>query len=437
MKNKLKYLVKYNLKKKFSSKTFKIVNILLLLLIPLVLNVDKVIEKFGGDFDKPTNIYVIDAVGVYDILKNTYESGNSLITNSNVEFSKTNENMQELESKIKKDESKDIIISLTKSKENIFAAEVVSFEYIDTILYQSLINSLNNTKINIALSKSDIDMKKLQSIYKEVTVDRILLNRDLDKNDEFITTLSSIIIPVFIIPFFFLIILVVQFIGAEINEEKSSKSMEIIISSVSPKTHFLSKIIATNVFVLLQGVALIIYAAVGIILRSKFTGVSFINSFGINTSDMIKSFMDSDVFINLLRAIPLVILVLILSFVVYSLLAGILASMTTSIEDYQQLQTPIMLVLLSGYYLSMFLEMYDSSIFIKIVSYIPFVSAILAPALFIVGQTMVVDILITIVMLIITCFILIKYGLKIYKVGILNYSSSKLWKKMFNAVKEK
>ena len=30
----------------------------------------------------------------------------------------------------------------------------------------------------------------------------------------------------------------VSMIGAEINEEKTSKSMEIIISSVSPKIHF-------------------------------------------------------------------------------------------------------------------------------------------------------------------------------------------------------
>ena len=35
-----------------------------------------------------------------------------------------------------------------------------------------------------------------------------------------------------------------------------------------------------------------------------------------------------------------------------------------------------------------------------------------------------------------TIFLLIKYGLKIYKVGILNYSSKGLWKKMFKALKE-
>ena len=36
---------------------------------------------------------------------------------------------------------------------------------------------------------------------------------------------------------------------------------------------------------------------------------------------------------------------IILTFVAYSLLAGILASMTTNVEDFQQLQTPIVIIL--------------------------------------------------------------------------------------------
>ena len=33
-------------------------------------------------------------------------------------------------------------------------------------------------------------------------------------------------------------------------------------------------------------------------------------------------------------------------------------------------------------------------------------------------------------------YVLIKYGLRIYKVGILNYSETDLWKKMFKAIKQ-
>ena len=49
-----------------------------------------------------------------------------------------------------------------------------------------------------------------------------------------------------------LIIFLVQMIGAEVNEEKTTKSMEIIISNVSPKTHFLSKVLSSNLFVIIQ-----------------------------------------------------------------------------------------------------------------------------------------------------------------------------------------
>jgi ABC-2 type transport system permease protein len=147
-------------------------------------------------------------------------------------------------------------------------------------------------------------------------------------------------------------------------------------------------------------------------------------------------FLHSDIFKNILQSIPFILVIFLLSFIAYSLLAGILASMTTSIEDYQQIQAPLSIIMVVGYYLAIFSALYDSSLFIKIFSYIPFMSAIIAPSLLLMGQYTLTDMLISIVLLLGTNFILIRYGLKIYKVGILNYSSSKLWKKMIKAVKE-
>ena len=40
------------------------------------------------------------------------------------------------------------------------------------------------------------------------------------------------------------------------------------------------------------------------------------------------------------------------------------------------------------------------------------------------------------VLTILVIYLLIKYGLKIYKAGILNYSSTGLWKKMYKALKD-
>ena len=139
---------------------------------------------------------------------------------------------------------------------------------------------------------------------------------------------------------------------------------------------------------------------------------------------------------KLIYILPLALILMLLTFLAYSLLAGILASMTTNTEDFQQLQTPIMIISLIGYYLAMMAGVFKGSLFIKIISFIPFISAILSPSLLVLGQIGILEIIISIIITIITIWLLIKYGLKIYKVGILNYSSKDLWKKMWKALKD-
>ena len=57
---------------------------------------------------------------------------------------------------------------------------------------------------------------------------------------------------------------------------------------------------------------------------------------------------------------------MILTFIGYSLVAGILASMSTNAEDYQQVQVPIVIVLLLGYYLSIIAGIFKGAFFIKV-----------------------------------------------------------------------
>ena len=114
---------------------------------------------------------------------------------------------------------------------------------------------------------------------------------------------------------------------------------------------------------------------------------------------------------------------MLLTFVAYSLLAGILASMSTNAEDYQQVQVPIVIVLLLGYYLSIMAGMFKGALFIKVLSFVPFISAILSPSLLVMGQIGVIEVLISVVLMIVTIYLLIKYGLRVYKVGILSMIS--------------
>ena len=114
MKNKFKFLLKDSLKKKISTKAFKIINVLLLLIIVAVINIDSVIKFFGGDFDEEVNIYVVDEVGVYDEFKSVMdESYLDILDNYNSKVSKSDKSLDELESYIIEEETKDIIINIT------------------------------------------------------------------------------------------------------------------------------------------------------------------------------------------------------------------------------------------------------------------------------------------------------------------------------------
>ena len=243
------------------------------------------------------------------------------------------------------------------------------------------------------------------------------------------------VFPIIILPFFMLTIFLVQMIGAEVNDEKTTRGMEIIISNVSPKTHFFSKVIAGNLFVILQGILLFVYALIGMLIRKLVGGNEIVGGVGTEVGNIVSSLMESSFGEQLIYIIPLTLVLMLVTFLAYSLLAGILASMTTNTEDFQQLQTPIMIISLVGYYLAMVAGMFEGSLLIKILSFIPFISAILSPSLLVLGQIGIIEVVISIILVVITVFLLIKYGLRIYKVGILNYSSKNLWKKMFKALK--
>lgn len=446
MKNKFKFLTKDSIKKKVSTKSFKITNLVLLIIIVALTNLDSIVKFFGGDFDEVVHVYVVDEVGVYDEFKKTVDNSFlNILDNYNASIEKSSDSVDDLKKEIIDKESSDIIINITNidnpTYEKMFNVDFISYDYVDTVLYQNILTALNSTKVNLAMKKANIDQEILDKVNAGVEVNRILLDENLNENEELMEKIGSIITIAFILPFFILIVLIVQMIGAEINEEKSTKSMEVIISSVSPEVHFISKLISANVFAILQGLLLILYTVIGGVIRVLTTGglAQSVNGIGeLNSvSQYINLFIKSDIASRLVNGIPFFVLLIILSFVAYSLLIGILASVTTSMEDYNQIQTPVMIFLMVGYYLAIIASIYQGATFIKVMSLIPFISGILAPVTYTLGEIELWHMGVSIGLLLLVCYLLYKYGIKVYKAGILNYSSSKLWTKIFKSLKDK
>ena len=437
MKNKLWYLMNNSLKRKIKTKWFVIVNVLLALLIVGVINIDSVIKLFGGDFNKKQDIYIIDNTNIsYDFLNEQLINNEKTINGNSESSYKIKKYKKDIDNAKKEVEKNNdlIIIEINKDDNNIIKAKLISESLIDTIDYQIILTSLNNLKTSLTITSLGLTEEEISKIYSDVDIDRQILNENEKSTDESMQMITTTVFPILILPFFMLSLFLIQMIGAEVNDEKTTRGMEIIISNVSPKVHFFSKVIAGNLFVLIQGFFLLIYGGIGLLVRYKING-AIMTGVGKEIGNILTNFLGNGLIDKLLYIIPLTFLSMILTFIAYSLIAGILASVTTNTEDFQQVQTPIIIISLIGYYLAMMAGVFKGALFIRILSYIPLFSAILAPSLLMLGQISIIDVIISIFILIITNILLIKYGLRIYKIGILNYSSKNLWKKMFKAAK--
>lgn len=437
MKSKLNFLIGVSLKRKIKTKWFVAANILLFVVIAGIINIDHIINLFGGDFNSLQKLYVIDNTNnSYDLFKSQIELNDTNLTSDeelSFEIIKYEKSKDDALKEIEKDNG--YIIVFYNDDINTLSATLISNGYIDTIDYQVIATSINNTKVALAIEESNISAEELGKIYETVDIKREILDESKKTEEESMNMIMTTVFPFLILPFFMLSIFLVQMIGAEVNDEKTTRGMEIIISNVSPKTHFFAKVIAGNLFVLLQGIILVLYVLLGLLIRKVIGGGTIMGGISTEIASMLDSSLSFGLGDKLIYVIPITLLLMILTFIAYSLLAGILAAMTTNIEDFQQLQTPIMVISIIGYSLSTMAGVFNGSLFIKVFSYIPFISAILSPSLLMLGQIGIIDILISLIFIIVTIYLLIKYGLRIYKVGILNYSSKNLWKKMFKAMK--
>lgn len=430
MKNKAWFLIKQSLKKKMDTKWFKIVNVLICLLLIGVINIDKIINVFGGDFKDTVNIYL---TGDNNYLEgfNAYFLTNKKILNDErtYEITYSTDSVDTLKEKIA--DTNDIVVNINLDSTEYLKADIISYNKIDTITYNLLSASLTGMKTSMALNYNGLSSEEMAKITSPISINRVVTNEKEITASEDATNMSLI---VFLVPFFMLIVLLVQMIGAEINDEKTTRGMEIIISNVPAKVHLLTKITSSSIFVILQSLLLFTYSIIGILIHS---GLSLGSGKSNIIGSLVESLKISGTFDILLKGAPILIIIFLLSFFIYATLAGVLASMTTSAEDFQQLQTPLMIVLMLGYYIGIMASAFKGSIFIRIISYLPFLSSMVAPITYILGETSLIDLVISALILFISCLVLFKYGIRVYKVGILNYSSKDLWKKVFQSLKIK
>ena len=228
MRSKLDYLITLSLKRKMKTKWFLITNILVAILIIGLINIDSIITLFGGDFNKKTKLYVIDNTNeAYELFKTELDNSSKLLNEESgyevYRYDKTIDYaMEELK---EKDNYDNYYLEFSYLDDYSLKVKLVTKEYIDIYDTQILNNALNNTKVSLSISHSNISIEELNKIYEPVNVDRVYLDEKKNSAEENMEMIMSSVFPIIILPVFMLIVFLVQMIGAEINEEKPIMSI--------------------------------------------------------------------------------------------------------------------------------------------------------------------------------------------------------------------
>ena len=426
--NNLWFLVGSSLKKKIKSKWFIGINLVIFLLIFFTFHISDIIMAFGGDYKEERKIVVLDKAFVYPKFEELMKQEESFDITYPISY--LSSSLEEALQLVRKDSSV-ILVEILRDEYHYIKSTIYSSSNVATITKIAINNTLNTIKKEIAISELGLSEEVLSKIYDGVPLSYQLLDFDSNETREDTSNvIVSVVVLVFIMISFFIIIHLVQMVGAEINDEKTNKTMEIIISDVPPKIHFLSKLFSSMFFNMIQVGLFGVYGFVSTITRSSQTNSSFIY-------EILNTVMTKEVVQSIVSILPVLGVFFIITLLTYAMLSAILASVTTNIDDFQQLQTPLMLLVSLGLYLSIFAMIFEGSFLVKAFSYVPLLSFMLSPTLYFLNQISMTSLILSIIVSIVFMFLVYHFGIRIYQMGILNYSGDHLWSKMWKALKNR
>lgn len=429
MKSKLRYLISYNLKKNIKSKAFIVSNVIMLIILVLILNLDVIMKKVGG-----TKNYTLYVKSESELIKESFKAIYSK-ENDDVKIKNYEKSIDNFKDEIKNSKDKKVwLLEIKEDSKDLIRANIYSKYGVQDRDYQGISKSLNNLKTAMVLKNLNISSEDYKRLYTPVQLKTMETNTSKDTKNKIV---GAIVFPLFVLPVFFLVVMVVNFVGASINEEKNTKAMEVIISCVDFKTHFKSKIYSANLFVLVQLLSFIVMFLISNIVRYLLTGETLFSR-SIDGITIKKAFLlIKETSPEFLWSLPIFLGILVLTIFAYSVITSVFAAMTSSQEDYQKVIGPIMTTIMVGYYLSIMIPLFGEGTFLKIFGYIPLTSALVAPGLYAAGMFNIISLIISLLLLIIFIVVIMHYGSRAYKVGILNYESKDIFKKIFRAVGEK
>ena len=348
-------------------------------------------------------------------------------------------------------------ISALNSQTRDVNAEVFSSKPLGIDMTETMSNRINKAVEDYRIASYGIE--GLESIMKEVKADVKLRSYTLDEEGKETVSESAVFMMVSMILGIIIYMFIAIFGGmvmSSVIEEKASRVVEVLISSVKATDLMFGKIIGIALVALTQFFLWIvltfaIIAGVGVI-----SGGAILDSADpaamVEMSGMSAEQMEAitaaasepegmEVIFSTLRSMPVAeilicfVIFFVFGYMLYASLFSAIGSGAESEGDTQQLQIPITIPLLLGFFIAIYAFKAPDSSLVLWGSMIPFTSPIVMLARLPFGVP-VWQILLSVVLLVATTGVLAWASAKIYRVGILMFGKKTTWKDLWKWFKQ-
>lgn len=389
---------------KIKSKSFIFTTLITLLFMYAFFNFDRLINYFQKNED--FSVIVSDRTGE---LYEQFEANLAHI-NDNIHLQPFHGTDEEGIEKIENKEANGFLV-IDYDSEGLPKGTYRALTIVEQTVPMQLEQALQNVKQMMLTQQLNISNEQMAKIFYPVFFEKIAIAKGAKSERELNQARVFVYFLLFII--YFTVILFGNMIATEIAIEKSSRVMEILISSSSPLQQMFGKIFGIALLGLTQYLFLFVFGFFMALQRIQS------GSFSPEISELVLG--DGGVPLHLIRY---AVLFFLLGYFLYATVAAMLGSLVSRIEDVNYVMTPLVMLIVAAFMIAMFGLTNPESSFITVTSFIPF----FAPMIMFLRVGMLTlpawEIVLSIAILILTIVLMAWISAKVYRGGVLIYGKS-------------
>jgi len=262
----------------------------------------------------------------------------------------------------------------------------------------SILQKINRDKALITLG---IDPNVIDTVSNTpISINAIVLGKDASS--------SFLISYILMLGVYMLVIMYGSFVSTSVAREKDNRTMEILITSTSPSSLIIGKVLANGIGGFVQ---------FSLILLSGFAGYLLNQSnYPSEISHMLFSGLSWD-------SIVIFLIFTAVGYLLYLFLYASLGSLVSKVEDVGSAVTPITLLFMVGYVIASVGINAPTSMIVKVGSFIPFTAILAMPIRYFLTSVPIFELFISLVFMILTSILLAFLSTKIYRLGSLSYGN--------------